>query len=180
MINILTRRACLRNFTTADTPAVQEILLLREQDLYAPYDTAWPTAGKAVAKMVQKFSASDDYIALCQRDTGRVIGLGLTKQEGPAVYEIGIILHPEFQRLGYSVEISRAFIHYAFRELHADHLTCGTAYANTPAFKLIEYLGFRPVWIGMAALRKTAQGKPLRFLAVRFSMSRAEWQKKYA
>ena len=82
--------------------------------------------------------------AVIERATGRLIGhIGFLNPEGGRGFELGWALARDSWGKGYAFEGVQAAVHYAFTELHRDHILCIIRPDNTRSVRLAERLGAR-------------------------------------
>ena len=160
MITIETERLTIRNFCSDDWQDLQEVAIEYQASEWAKYEGPWPTSTEEVKGMVEWFSKGADYLAVCLKATGKLIGLVAIErrkdQEG-AVHNLGYVFHPGYHGHGYATEGCRAAMDYVFGQLAADGILTGTHPANEPSVRLLKKLG----------LRKVSRGE--------FAISREEW-----
>jgi [ribosomal protein S5]-alanine N-acetyltransferase len=175
MIAIETTRLLLRNFNKDDAEPLREMIVQKESSEYAPYDYEWPTALDEIKRITAWFASEDHYIAICLKETGKLIGyIGLNPVQGSesCVFDLGYCFNSDYHGQGYASEACRAVIEYAFSDLKAESLTCGTAAANTPSCRLIDRLGFKKTGEETISFRKTPDGKPIEFTGYGFMLSK--------
>jgi ribosomal-protein-alanine N-acetyltransferase len=174
MIVIETSRLTLRNFGADDAESLREMIIQKESSEYAAYDYEWPTALDEIKGIAAWFSSEDHYIAVCLKETGKLIGyicLNPAQGEESGVFDLGYCFNSDYHGCGYASEASRAVIEYAFNDLKAESLTCGTAAENTPSCRLLDRLGFQKVGEETLSFRKTPDGKPIEFTGYGFVLS---------
>jgi len=92
MIVIETDRLTIRNFGPDDWQDLQEVAVQYRTSEWAKYEDPWPTSTEEVKGMVEWFAKGDDYLAVCLKATGKLIGLVAIErrkdQEG-AVHNLG-------------------------------------------------------------------------------------------
>lgn len=110
--------------------------------------------------MASWFSSGDDYLAACQKATGKLIGLVAIKhkkeQEG-RVHGLGYVFHPDYRGQWYATEGCREAMDYVFGQLAADRILTGTHPDDRASVALLKRLG----------LKEIARGE--------FASSRSEW-----
>lgn len=81
-----------------------------------------------------------------KRETGEIIGrAGLSYREGFEEPEIGFVIGKSWQRQGYAVEICRAILEYAKKELGFEVVQAFVRPENAASLGLCEKLGMKPV-----------------------------------
>lgn len=154
---IQTDRLTLRNFCPEDWRDLHEVIVGYQASEYAQYDHAWPTSEEEIQGVARWLSEGEDYLAVCLRSTGKLVGLIALNQEeredGPA-RNLGYIVHSGFHRQGYATEACRAAIEHVFGRLGATRFVTGTHAANLPSRRLLARLGFRELGDGMYGLER--------------------------
>jgi RimJ/RimL family protein N-acetyltransferase len=124
---------------------------------WAKYEAQWPTSTEEVKGMVEWFAKGDDYLAVCLKATGKLIGLIAIErrkdQEGP-VHNLGYVFHPGYHGHGYATEGCQAAMAYVFGPLAAEGILTGTHPANEPSVRLLENLGLRGIGQGEFAISR--------------------------
>jgi ribosomal-protein-alanine N-acetyltransferase len=160
-MNLLeTDRLKIRNFSPDDWPELQELAIQYQASEWAKYDVPWPTSDEQVKGMASWFASGDEYLAVCLKATGKLIGMiAIDRRPDQAgqVHNLGYVFHPGYHGQGYATEGCRAAMGYLFGQLEAESILTGTHPANEPSVRLLKRLG----------LNEISQGE--------FAMSRAEW-----
>ena len=173
-----TTRLLLRNFRSDDAESLREMIIQKESSQYAVYDYEWPTSEDKINGILAWFASEDHYMAVCLKETGKLIGyicLNSGEDKESKVFDLGYCFNSDYHGQGYAGEACRAVIDYAFSDLEAESLTCGTAAENGPSCRLIDRLGFKKVGEERMSFRKTPEGKPIEFTGYWFVLSRGEW-----
>lgn len=111
MISLETDRLLIRNFTPDDWQELQEIAVCYRASDLAKYDHPWPTSTEEVKGMASWFAGGDDYLAACEKATGRLIGLiaiSHKKEHDGRVHGLGYVFHPDYHGRRYATEGCRA------------------------------------------------------------------------
>jgi [ribosomal protein S5]-alanine N-acetyltransferase len=178
MIKIETARLLLRNFHSDDAEPLREMIIQKESSQYAAYDYEWPTSEDEINGILVWFASEDHYMAVCLKETGKLIGyicLNPGEDKESRVFDLGYCFNSDYHGQGYASEACRAVIEYAFSDLEAESLTCGTAAENGPSCRLIDRLGFKKKGEERMSFRKTPDGKPIEFTGCWFVLPRDEW-----
>ena len=172
-----TERLIVRRFEADDWPDLHEMVLQYQASEVARYDHRWPTAADEIKGVVEWFAGGDDYLAVCLKTTGKVIGFVSLNpdKEKDHTFGLGYVFNADYHGQGYAAEACRAMLDRAFGSLGAERVATGTAAANGPSCRLLERLGFREMGRHRASLQKTEDGRPIEFEAVSFALSRDEW-----
>jgi ribosomal-protein-alanine N-acetyltransferase len=145
---IETDRLTIRNFGPDDWQDLQEVAVQYRASEWAKYEDPWPTSTEEVKGMVEWFAKGDDYLAVCLKATGKLIGLIAIErrkdQEGP-VHNLGYVFHPGYHGHGYATEGCQAAMEHVFGQLAADGILTGTHPADEPSVRLLKKLGLRGI-----------------------------------
>ncbi len=175
MITMNTTRLLLRNFRSDDVESLREMIVQKESSEYAVYDYEWPTSEDKIKGIAAWFASEDHYVAVCLKETGKLIGyicLNPAQDAEGRVFDLGYCFNSDYHGCGYASEACKAVITYAFADLEAERLTCGTAAANTPSCRLLDRLGFEKIGEATMSFRKTPDGKPIEFTGYGFTLSK--------
>ncbi len=157
MITIETGRLTLRNFRPDDWQDLQEVTVQYQASDSAKYEPPSPTSAEEIQGIARWFAAGDDYLAVCLKATGRVIGLiaiERRKDREEQVHNLGYVFHPAYWGHGYATEGCRAAMDYIFRRLGAVAIVTGTNPANEPSVRLLNRLGLKSIGQGEYAISK--------------------------
>ena len=148
MISLETDRLTIRNFTPDDWPELQEMVIAYQASEAARYEDPWPTSAEKVKGIAAWFASGDDYLAVCLKTTGKLIGFVAInrrqEREGRA-HNLGYVFHPGYHGQGYATEGCRAAMGYLFDQLAADGILTGTNPDNKPSAALLKRLGLHEV-----------------------------------
>lgn len=139
-MNIIeTERLILRNFVEGDYDDVYEFLAQRKDDEFEAY----PDIDYENCREHMKYRiGSDEFIAIQEKISGKVIGNIYFGSRDFEAREIGYIVNKNYQRRGYAAEAVRAVIKYAFDGgVHRIFAEC--APGNECSWRLLESLGFK-------------------------------------
>ena len=165
MNSLETDRLAIRNFSPDDWQGLQELAIQHRASEWAKYEDPWPTATEKVKGMAKWFAGGDEFLAVCLKATGKLIGLiaiDRRKDREERVHNLGYVFHSAYHGQGYATEGCRAAMEYVFCVLAADGILTGTHPENEPSVTLLEKLGLKAMDRG------------------EFAMSREEWKKKSA
>jgi ribosomal-protein-alanine N-acetyltransferase len=157
MVSFETDRLTVRNFRPDDWQQLQELAVAYRASDAAQYEEPWPTSTEEVKGMAGWFAGGDDYLAVCLKDTGTLIGLVAINRRDDAegqVHNLGYVFHPGHHGQGYATEACRAAMAYLFDELAIDRILTGTHPENEPSVRLLERLGLSQVTRGEYAMSR--------------------------
>ena len=146
MITIDTDRLTLRNFKPDDWQDLQEMIVQYQASDSAQYEDPWPTASEDIQGIANWFAGGDDYLAVCLKPAGKLIGLiAIERRTGQAerVHNLGYVFHPGYQGHGYATEGCRAVMDFVFSQLGAAAILTGTKLENVSSVRLLERLGLK-------------------------------------
>jgi RimJ/RimL family protein N-acetyltransferase len=113
-IRIETKRLVLRPFTAADWRDFQE-LSVDWAAAPGPAFDKWPTSEEACKGSVQHMSTSGKYLAMCLRESGKVVGLlGINGIEADGRLDIGHVILSRYQDDDHDREALHALIQHCF------------------------------------------------------------------
>ena len=148
MISLETNRLIIRNFTPDDWQELQRIAIWYRGSHLAKYDHPWPTSEDEVRGMASWFASGDDYVAACEKATGRLMGLiaiSHKKDEEERVHGLGYVFHGDYHGHGYATEACRAAMAHLFASLGADKILTGTHPDNAASVALLTKLGLKEI-----------------------------------
>jgi RimJ/RimL family protein N-acetyltransferase len=177
MLRINTDRLLIRNFLQDDWKELQEIIEDKESSEYAIYDHQFPTSENEVKQITGWFAQNDDYLAICELSTQKVIGYLAINDDKKGSRNLGYNLHSAYQRKGYAYEACITVLNYAFNTMGVDKFTSGTANLNYPSINLLIKLGFHKTGESAQSFRTTPEGNPVEFTGSSFLLEKKEWKK---
>jgi len=157
IITIDTDRLTIRNFTADDWQDLQEVIIHYQASKWAKLEDPWPTATDEVKQIAQWFAAGNEYLAVCLKPTGKVIGLVAIerrKEQAEQVHNLGYVFDPTFPGQGYATEGCRAVMAFVFEQLRAAAFLTGTRPENIPSVRLLDRLGLKPIGNGEYRITK--------------------------
>jgi RimJ/RimL family protein N-acetyltransferase len=140
MDTVETERLVLRNFRPEDAADLFAYLHAPRSACFLDMALADLDAARAEAETRAR---ADDYVAVCLRDGGRVIGDLFRFHEPPDTYSVGWNFHEDVAGAGYASEAARALFSHLFRVEGARRLYAYVEEDNHPSRRLCERLGMR-------------------------------------
>ena len=138
---IETDRLLLRNFTAEDAAGLFEYL--HEPRVSCFFSQRLEDMAAAL-KEVRKRSGSDDYVAVCLKGTGQLIGdLFAHAGDEPDTFSVGWHFNALFGGAGLAAEAARALFEYLFADQSARRLFAYVEDDNVASQRLCEKLGMR-------------------------------------
>ena len=135
-----TKRLIIRRFTPDDWQDLHEYLSQPQTVEYEPYDIFTETASK---KEAVRRSEDNNFLAVCLKDCGKLIGnIYLSKQDFDT-YELGYVFNQNYHGMGYATEAAAFLIDDIFRNHNARRVIAMCNPLNKPSWRLLERLGFR-------------------------------------
>jgi RimJ/RimL family protein N-acetyltransferase len=160
---IATRRLSIREYTTADTPALQENV---RDPAYWEYHPTEPPSAEQIAALVvwavQEQSLkprTNYYLAAARKDNGQVIGEAVLRITDPinGQAEMGFGIGRKFWKQGYATEIGAMLLHTAFQHFKLHRVFAQCAPDNKAVIRVMQKLGMARE--GMLRDVKHARGK---------------------
>ena len=141
---ITTERLIVRPFRDSDAGDLYDYLSRPE---VFTFEHGGPVSAEVAQKIAREWAQSTQFHAMTLREPPhKLIGHVSLERSGPEhlrTWEIGYMVHPDFQRLGYAAEASRALIRYAFTELGAHRIVSHCSPENPASWKVLEKCGLR-------------------------------------
>jgi RimJ/RimL family protein N-acetyltransferase len=172
-----TRRLLLRDFTTADLPAMRAYAgdaQVLEHVLYEARDAV------QLRRHLDRVLASQSHrprraweLAIVVQRTGRVIGTCDLAVAGRREADLGYMLARRHWGHGYATEAASALVDHAFAQLAVERVCALVDVGNERSRRVLEKAGLH--W--EALLRRHAHAKGRWWDCHRYGLSRAEWQR---
>lgn len=171
---IETPRLVLRNFSVGD--AADLLAYLKEPAVSCFLSLQLGDLEEAEAE-ARKRQDSDEYIAVCLRDTGQLIGDLFAMREDDT-FSVGWNFNPAFGGHGYASEAARALFAFLFTTANARRLYAYVEDDNVPSQRLCERLGMRRegLFLEFVSFRKDGDGVPVYENTMQYAMVRSEWE----
>lgn len=172
-----TQRLAVRNFRPDDWKDLYEYLSQKEVLRYEPGSVSDEADCKSKAA---ERSESDDFLAVCLKATGKMIGhlyFARTEPSEFLTWELGYIFNPAFYGKGYATEACRGILDYAFEKLEAHRVIAMCSPENMPSWRLLERLSMRRegYFRQAAFFRRSEDGKPIWHDACQYAILSSEW-----
>jgi RimJ/RimL family protein N-acetyltransferase len=138
-----TERLIIRRFTPRDWRDLQEYV---SQTEVTKYDHEYPTSDEDCQNIAKYFSQSDEFWAVCLRDTATMIGHIVCSRKQPQelrTWHLGFVFNPKFHGKGYATESCNRVLQFIFEALEAHRVESACHPDNTPAWHLLERLSMR-------------------------------------
>jgi [ribosomal protein S5]-alanine N-acetyltransferase len=176
-IDLETPRLILRDFTERDASGLLDYLSQPQPSCFASDQIH--TLEEALAKIHQR-QQSQDYVAVCLRDTDQLIGEIFFMREEPDTYSVGWNFNPRFQGKGYAKESTEAWINFLFEQCDARRIYAYVEDDNLASQKLCERLGFRKegLFLEFISFVNHADGTPKYENTLQYAVLKKEWKLK--
>lgn len=170
---IETKRLVLRNFRPED--AEDLYAYLHQPTAPCFFSMALKDRNAAEDEAGQR-SESDEYLAVCLKDTGRLIGDVFAMPEEDT-YSIGWNFNPEFGGQGYATEAAQSLLTHLFTTVKARRLYAYVEEVNAPSRRLCERLGMRQeaMFIEFVSFENDANGDPIYENTAQYALLKKEW-----
>lgn len=129
---------------------------------------------------VRKRALDDGCVAICLKQTGRVIGDlfgGAGDDDEDETASVGWHLNPQFGGQGYAFEAAHALLDYLFRAKGFRRIYAYVEDHNRPSQRLCEKLGMRRegIFVEFVSFTKDETGNPIYENTMQYAILRREW-----
>lgn len=169
-----TERLIIRKFSPEDWQDLHEYLSQPEVVKYEPYEVF--TEDESRTEALNR-SLSNDFWAVCLKDTQKLIGnIYLSKCEFDT-WELGYVFNSAYHGKGYATEAARFLIDDVFRNQGARRVVAMCNPLNQSSWKLLERLKFRREGhlIQNIYFKKHACGNPIWQDTYEYAILASEW-----
>ncbi|MBD7913186.1 MULTISPECIES: GNAT family N-acetyltransferase [Clostridium] len=134
---IETKRLIIRRFREEDWKDIYEYLSDEKVVYYEPYEafTVQESKEEAISR-----AGSEEFIAVCLKETGKVIGNFYFGKREYDTYELGYVFNSSYWHKGYATESAKAFMNFVFKELKVRRIIAMCNPENELSWKLLERL----------------------------------------
>jgi [ribosomal protein S5]-alanine N-acetyltransferase len=169
-----TDRLILRNFRRGD--AADLLAYLRQPRVSCFFSLKLEDLGAAEAEAESR-SKTDEQIAVCLRDSDRLIGDLFCMHEPPDTYSVGWHFNADFGAAGFASEAARALFEQLFSVKQARRLYAYVEEDNFASRRLCERLGMRPegLFREFVSFGTNAQGVPQYENTMQYAILSKEW-----
>ncbi len=177
MINLLTERLHIRGFRAEDWKDLYEYLSDEQVIKYEPYDAFTEEESRHEAA---KRSKNEDFLAVCLKDTDKVIGNLYFSEQGFGTWELGYVFNAAYQGNGYASEAAAALLQDAFLNHGIRRVVAVCNPENGPSWRLLERLGMRREGhlLQNIFFRKDEHGEPIWQDTYEYAILADEWKSK--
>ena len=174
MEKIEAERLVLRNFQKHDAAGL--FAYLHEPVASCFLSLALKDMSEAEAE-AEKRGRDDEHIAVCLKDTDRLIGDLFAVQEDDT-FSVGWNFNPAFGGKGYAFEAATAMVAYLFTTKAARRLYAYVEDNNTSSQRLCEKLGMRRegLFREFISFKKDVKGIPIYENTMQYALLRKEWE----
>lgn len=181
MVTFETERLIIRTFKSEDWKDLYEYLSQKEVLQYEP-EFEW-TEESSKQEAFER-SKDDYFLAVCLKETGKLIGHLCFGQNEPSeflTWEIGYIFNPSYQGKGYATEACQRILQYGFEQLSAHRITAKCNLGNVASWRLLERLSMRREahLKKCISFRKTKEGEPIWWDEYQYGILADEWRNIY-
>lgn len=171
---IRTERLVLRNFRREDGPDL--LAYLREPGASCYLSLKLDDLAAAEAEAAAR-AGSDETIAVCLADTGRVIGDVFAMPEPPDTFSVGWNFNAAFGGAGFATEAARALFEHLFTVRQARRLYAYVEEDNAASQRLCDRLGMRAegLFKEFVSFRQDENGQPVFENTRQYALLRKEW-----
>lgn len=174
MKELTTQRLLIRNFTKNDWKDLYEYLSDENVVRFEPYEVF--TEEQCKHEAIQR-SKNEAFIAVCLKDTNKVIGNIYFARQDFDTWELGYVFNTTYQGMGYATESAGEVLREAFEKLGARRITAMCNPNNEPSWRLLERLGMRREGhlIKNIYFKKDADGNPIWQSTYAYAILADEW-----
>ena len=141
-ITITTTRLTIRNFVESDWPYVYEYTKDDKAMCYVNHGTL--SLSETMRLVHDNIGGKPIAFPIIKTDTNQLIGhITFSPYKSAHTYEIGWIIHPQFQKQGFATEAALAFIVHAFRYMKMHRIIARCAVVNNASWQVMERIGLR-------------------------------------
>ncbi|WP_416296239.1 GNAT family N-acetyltransferase [Paenibacillus illinoisensis] len=169
-----TNRLILRNFVATDAADLFEYTSNPRVNCFLDHNVS--TLEDAVIE-IEKRSNADEYIAVCLRESNKLIGELFNMKEEPDTYSIGWNFNARYEGKGYASESAMAFMEYLYMQQEARRLYAYVEDDNFRSQKLCEKLGMRQegLFKEFISFTKHENGTPKYENTFQYALLKKEW-----
>lgn len=169
-----TQRLVLRRFRRDDAPDLFDYLHEPSSSCFFSIALGDMSAAQAEA---EKRSASDEHIAVCLRESGKLIGDVFGVQEEDT-FAVGWNFNPRFMGMGYAFEAATALFAHLFTAKNARRLYAYVEEANMSSRRLCQKLGMRQegVFKEFISFTNDSHGAPIYEDTLQYALLYKEWR----
>lgn len=170
-----TERLVLRNFRPSDAP---ELFAYLHQPRSSCFFSLRLDDLQAAEVEATKRSGSDDMVAVCLKDDGRLIGDLFCHFEEPDTYGVGWNFNADFAGRGFALEAAKALFQHLFADKGARRLYAYVEDTNPASERLCVKLGMRRegLFREFISFQNDAAGAPTYENTMQYAILRKEWQ----
>jgi len=178
MLKIESPRLFLRRFRPDDWIAFREYMA---QPKVLEYESDWDTSPEGCQRAAASFSQGDQFWAVEEKETERMIGHVYFGQLEAPLYntrELGYIFNPAYYGHGYATEACATVVQYGFERGGLHRVVAHCAPQNERSWKLLERLGMRKEGhcVRSVSLKKNALGELIWWDELTYAVLAEEWK----
>ena len=165
----------LRPFRIDDAEALYAYLSLPEVAEFEPYEPLdWQ---QSLAETVAR-AADAAYWAICLRKNEALIGNLYFAERDFGTYELGYVLHPNYQRQGYGYDATSTLLREAFFYEIIRRIIVRCDIRNKASWSLAEKLGMRKegIFYKECYFKRDYVGEPIWIDSLQYALLREEWE----
>ncbi len=140
MRQLITQRLIIRSFSKNDWKELYEYLSDERVVRYEPYEVFTEEQCKQEAI---KRSKNSDFLAVCLKETNKLIGNIYFSEQEFHTWELGYVFHHSYQGFGYATEAAKEVLREAFENLDARRVVAMCNPENLASWRLLERIGMR-------------------------------------
>jgi RimJ/RimL family protein N-acetyltransferase len=137
---IKSEKLIIRKFRSDDWKDIYEYLSDEKVVRFEPYEPFSEQESKEEAIYRAK---NEKFIAVCLKDSGKVIGNLYFAKQDYETYELGYVFNANYWHNGYATESAKALMNYAFKEWKVRRIIAMCNPENEASWRLLERLKMR-------------------------------------
>ena len=169
-----TLRLTVRRFQPDDWQDLYAYLSQEEVVKYEPYDVYSADASKSEAI---RRSQDPSFLAVCLKDTGKLIGNVFLWERDFNKWEFGYAFNADYHGKGYATEAAHALLDDVFHNQNARRVVAFCNPLNVSSWRLLERLRFRRegCFLKDVCFKKDMDGNPIWSDSYAYAILREEW-----
>lgn len=141
-MELSTKRLVLRGFAPDDWRDVHELAVDWSKAPGPDFDK-WPTTEEGARGMTGHFSSSPKYFAMCLKESKKVVGLlALNGYEGEGLFDLGHVIHSDYQDNDVDREALQTIVVHIFRTVDPTSIVTHNDPTHQEQLAPLRALGF--------------------------------------
>lgn len=170
-----TERLIIRRFKNEDWQDLYEYLSDEEVVRFEPYE---PYSLESCKKEAIARAGHPAFLAVCLKDSGKLIGNIYFEKQDYGTYEIGYVFNAQYHGKGYATESAKAVIENGIKNFNVRRIVAMCNPTNEASWRLLERLNMRReghllqnIWF-----KNDEEGQPLWVDTYEYGILATEWR----